>query len=64
MNYQFAHPTSIQVTILDKKTKKKIGDIQIKPSTVLWKSGNRGAYKQNYVSTDEFIEWMKSKPAR
>jgi hypothetical protein len=61
MNYEFAHPTFTQVTIKKKETHKKIGDIRIKPSAVLWKSGNKGSYLFYSVSMDEFIEWITTK---
>lgn len=64
MKYEFAHPTFNQVTILEKGTNKKIGEIKITPAAVLWKSGNRGSYKHYHVSMDEFMGWMKTKPTR
>jgi hypothetical protein len=61
LNYEFAHSTYTQVTIKDKETHRKIGDIRIKPSAVLWKSGNKGAYLFYSASMDDFIEWITTK---
>ncbi len=65
MKYELEHPRAITVTIRQwQDSFTKIGDIVITRSTIYWKSGKKGAYKKHYVSMDEFIEWMNTKPTR
>jgi len=55
---QFAGPNFFEETILDKEGN-KIGDIRIKPSTVLWKpSGDHLFYS---VTLDTFVQWIKKR---
>jgi hypothetical protein len=55
----FGEPESYDHTIYEKATSKKIGELRVKPSSVLWKP--RGAHKYFSASLDEFAEWMKDK---
>ncbi len=64
MSYEFARPSYEQVTIKEKGTNKKIGEIKIKPSSVLWRSGNKGSYLYYNVSMDDFIGWITTKGRR
>jgi len=54
---KFASPTFVQETILDGRGG-KIGDIRIKPSSVLWKP--RGEHKYYSVSLERFATWITS----
>jgi hypothetical protein len=62
--YEFQHPISHKVTIRDKQTHKKIGEIIIRPASVEWKSGQKGAWKHYYVWMDDFVKWMMTKSTR
>lgn len=65
MRYDFARPRAIApINLYQRKPWGKLGEIQITPATVLWKSGKKGAYLRHYVSMDDFIAWMKTKPTR
>jgi hypothetical protein len=52
---RFKSPTYIEESILDGSTGNKIGTIQIKPSSISWKS--KGQHKFYSVSIDDFARW-------
>jgi len=55
---KFAGPNFFEETILDKEGN-KIGDIRIKPSTILWKpSGDHLFYS---IALDTFVQWIKKR---
>jgi len=56
----FDVPESYDHTIYEKATEKKVGELRIKPSSILWKP--KGARKYFSVSLDDFATWMRDKP--
>jgi hypothetical protein len=55
----FGEPESYDHTIYEKASGNKIGELRVKPSSILWKP--KGAHKYFSVSLDEFALWMKDK---
>lgn len=55
----FGEPESYNHTIYEKATGKKIGELRVKPSSILWKP--KGAHKYFSVTLDDFAAWMKDK---
>jgi hypothetical protein len=55
----FGEPQSYDHTIYKKLSGAKVGEIRVKPSSILWKP--KGAHKYSSVSLEDFAEWMKSK---
>ena len=56
----FGEPECYDHLIYEKASGKKIGELRIKPSTILWKP--KGARKYSSVSLEEFAGWMNNKP--
>jgi hypothetical protein len=54
--YKFLEPDSYDFEIGDATTGNKIGEIRIKPSSILWKP--KGKQKYSAISLDEFAEWI------
>jgi hypothetical protein len=55
----FGAPESYDHTIYDKATGKKVGELRIKPSSILWKP--KGAHKYFTVPLGDFAGWMLDK---
>jgi hypothetical protein len=62
--YELEHPSYYQVNLWEKANNKKLGEITIRPGSVEWKIGHKGAYLHHYVPMDKFIEWMNKNPVR
>ena len=59
--YKIVQPASYDFEFADSnKPNNKIGELRLKPSSILWKP--KGAHAYHSASLDDFIEWMKSKP--
>jgi len=55
----FSEPESYDHAIKDKDTGQKIGELRIKPSSILWKP--KGAHKYFTAPLDDFAGWMSDK---
>jgi hypothetical protein len=56
----FKEPESYDHEIYQKNPRERIGELRVKPSSILWKP--KGAQKYFSASLKEFAEWMKDKP--
>lgn len=56
----FGEPECYDHQIYEKTTWKKVGELRIKPSTILWKP--KGARKYSAVPLEDFAAWMSDKP--
>lgn len=54
---QFVAPQSCDHEIADAKTWEKIGELRVKPSSILWKA--KGAHKYHSVPLSDFITWVQ-----
>jgi len=57
--YKFVQPASYNFEFAEVDTNKKIGELRLKPSSILWKP--KGAREYHAASLDDFITWMKTK---
>lgn len=55
--YKFVTPVSYDHEIHNADGKGKIGELRIKPSSILWKS--KGQQKYRAVPLDDFIKWIE-----
>ena len=55
----FDAPESYDHTIYKKEPWGKLGELRIKPSSILWKP--KGAQKYFSATLEEFAEWIKDK---
>jgi hypothetical protein len=55
----FGEPESYDHFIYEKESQNKVGELRVKPSSILWKP--KGAHKYFSAPLDDFIEWMKDK---
>jgi hypothetical protein len=53
---KFVEQNAQDIAIADKNTGQKIGELRIKPSSILWKG--RGARQYQSVTLDAFIAWI------
>ena len=56
---KFLEPDSYDHVIGDADTGNKVGELRVKPSSILWKP--KGAQKWHSASLDEFADWMTGK---
>jgi hypothetical protein len=56
---KFSEPDHYDHEFADADTGNKVGTLQVKPSSILWKA--KGAHQFYSVSFDDFREWMKNK---
>ncbi len=54
--YKFLDPSSFDHAIGDADDGSKIGELRVKPSSVLWKG--KGQHQYHSVSLDDFITWI------
>ena len=57
--YQFNSPTSYDHEISDANGGGKIGELRLKPSSILWKSKGKQQYRS--IPLDDFILWIEEK---
>jgi len=55
--YKFDSPASYDHEISDANGRGKIGELRVKPSSILWKSKGQHQYKS--VRLDDFIAWIE-----
>lgn len=55
---KFLAPTSYDHEIGDAGTGKKVGELRIKPSSILWKGKSEQKYRS--VSLKDFIDWIET----
>ena len=55
----FKEPESYDLEIYQKKPRERVGELRVKPSSILWKP--KGAQKYSSVSLEKFAEWMMMK---
>jgi len=58
---KFVQPTSYDHVIADDLTDTKIGELRVKPSSILWKP--KGSHKYHSVSLGDFIAWITANGA-
>jgi hypothetical protein len=56
--YKFSEPISYDHVITDANGAGKIGELRIKPSSILWKS--KGSHKYHSKSLDDFVAWIQA----
>ena len=54
--YKFSEPICYDHVIMDANGGGKIGELRIKPSSILWKE--KGAHKYRSASLDDFAAWI------
>jgi len=57
--YRFDEQESYDHRIVDAESKKKIGTLRVKPSSILWKPVNERKFLK--VSLDKFAAWIARK---
>ncbi len=57
--YKFSAPKSYDHDFVDAETGEKIGELRLKPSSILWKP--KSAHEYYSATLDEFTAWIKVK---